>query len=261
MKIACGYRILDESIFAWIDKARDEGFTHLEIPTTSLPTDPDDADRVVAYARARGFTLSIHAPFGKTNITSPDPEIRAWSVARVADALRFAARHSIDLVAVHPGRLGGVEGEPSAEKNLALMTETLRQLAALAREGGVRIALENMEARPNEIVHSVKELNCFAPLAAENPFFGVTMDFSHYLTLGVGLPDLSKLELPLFDVHLSQTVEGKPHFTLEREDGVADLARIVSDLRAYGYGGPIVLEVREGHAASRKILSEVMKKA
>ena len=261
MKIACGYRILDDSIFAWIDKAKDEGFSHMELASTSLPTDPADADRVVAYAREKGFTLSIHAPYGKTNITSPDPEVRAWSVERVADAIRFAARHSIDLVALHPGRFGGVEGEPAAEENLALMTETLRELGEIAREGGVRIALENMEARPNEIVHSVKELNYFAPLAAENPYFGVTMDFSHYLTLGIGLPDLSELKLPLFDVHLSQTVEGKPHFTLERKDGIADLPVIVSDLRAYGYAGPVVLEVREGHGASRAILSEVMQGA
>lgn len=261
MKIACGYRILEDDLFAWIDKARDEGFSHLEIPTTNLPSDPDDADRVVAYAKEKGFTLSIHAPFGKTNITSPDPEVRAWSVARVADAIRFAARHSIDLVCVHPGRLGAVEGEPSAEENLALMKTTLRELGELAREGGVRLALENMEDRPNEIVHSIDELNGFAPLAAENPYFGVTIDFSHYLTLGEGLPDLSALELPLFDVHLSQTVEGKPHFTLEREDGIADLPAIVKALREYGYTGPIVLEVREGHGESRKILSAVMEKA
>jgi sugar phosphate isomerase/epimerase len=76
MKIACGYRILEDDLFAWIDKARDEGFSHLEIPTTNLPSDPDDADRVVAYAKKMGFSLSLHAPFGKTNITSPDPEVR-----------------------------------------------------------------------------------------------------------------------------------------------------------------------------------------
>ena len=261
MKIACGYRVLDENIFAWVDKAKLEGFTHLEMSATSLPADPADADRVVAYAKESGFSLSIHAPFGKTNITSPDPAVRAWSIERVSDAIRFAARHGIDLVVLHPGRFGAIEGEAPAEENLRQMTEILRELAQLAKDGGVRLALENMEKRPNEIVHSVKELNYFAPLAAEYSNFGVTMDFSHYLTLGEGLPDLAALELPLFDVHLSQTVEGKPHFTLERKDGIADLSAIVKALTEYGYGGPIVLEVREGHGESYKILSEVMEKA
>ena len=258
MRIACGYRILDGNELAWIDKAKDEGFTHMEFASQNLPSDPDAAARVVAYARELGFSLSIHAPFGATNLTSPDAAVRAESVERVADAIRFAARHLIDLVCLHPGRLGGIEGEPSAEENLALMKTTLRELGALAREGGVRLALENMEARPNELVHSVAELNEFAPLAAENPYFGVTVDFSHYLTLGEGLPPLSELELPIFDVHLSQTVEGKPHFSLERTDGIADLPAIVSALRAYGYGGPIVLEVREGHGESYRILKEIV---
>ena len=261
MKIACGYRILDENLFAWIDKASAEGFQHLEISSTGLPVDPADADRVVAYAKECGFSLSIHAPFGKTNITSPDPAVRAWSIERVSDAIRFAARHGIDLVALHPGRLGAIEGEVPAEENLKQMTEILRDLLNVAKDGGVRLALENMEDRPNEIVHSVKELNYFAPLAAEYSNFGVTMDFSHYLTLGQGLPNLKELKLPLFDVHLSQTVEGKPHFTLERKDGIADLPAIVKALTEYGYGGPIVLEVREGHGESYKILSEVMEKA
>ena len=69
MRIACGYRILDGNELAWIDKAKDEGFTHMEFASQNLPSDPDDADRVVAYAKETGFTLSIHAPFGKTNIT------------------------------------------------------------------------------------------------------------------------------------------------------------------------------------------------
>lgn len=261
MRIACGYRMIEDDIFAWVDKAKDEGYTHMEMASTSLPTDPAEADRVVEYAKKSGFSLSIHAPFGKTNITSPDPDVRAWSIERVKNAVRFAARHGIDLVAVHPGRFGGIEGEPSGEENLAAMTEILREIGVLGRELGVRIALENMEARPNELVHSVSELNYFAPVAKENPYFGVTMDFSHYLTLGEGLPELAKLELPLFDVHLSQTVDGKPHFTLERTDGIADLSAIVAALRAYDYAGPIVLEVREGHRESYAILNEVMQKA
>ncbi len=257
MKFATGYRALDGSDLAWIDKSAEEGFRYMEIATSALPEDSDRRDAVVRYARERGFFLNVHAPYGTTNVTSSDPELRAVSLDRVRDAICFAARHEIGVITLHPGRLSLPDDPPS--DNIAMMLETVRELAELGRSLGVRLGLENMELRKNELIRTVDELNLFAPIAKENPYLGVTIDFVHYSTLGVGAPDLSALALPIFDVHLSQNVGGKTHISLAEAGGTVDIPATLRALREIGYDGLIVLEVREGHRESLALLSEIEK--
>ena len=55
---------------------------------------------------------------------------------------------------------------------------------------------------------SVPDISLLPELSA---YFGVTIDFAHYASHGIGLPDLGALKLPINDVHLSQIVDGKMH--------------------------------------------------
>ena len=255
MKIATGYRVLDGSELAWIDKSANEGFRYMELATSALPSDSGRRDAVIRYAKECGFTASIHAPYGTTNITSSDPLLRAESLGRVRDAIILAARHELSTVTVHPGRLSSPEESPA--DNIALMLDTVAELAELARSLGVRLGLENMELRKNELIRSVDELNVFAPIAKENPYLGVTIDFVHYSTLGLGMPDLSALKLPIYDVHLSQNVDGVTHLSLTKPNGIVDLTAVFRSLTESGYDGLTVLEIRDGHAESLRLLNNM----
>ena len=139
-----------------------------------------------------------------------------------------------------------------------MMLKTVAEVAAYAKEKRVRVGIENMEDRPYEIVHTIEELNRFAPIGEGNPYFGVTIDFGHYATLGVGLPELAKLRLPIHDVHLSQGQNKKVHRPLTLENGIVDVEGAFRLLKEYGYEDSVILEVIEGQKESRKIMDDIL---
>lgn len=225
----------------WTDVLLDHGITHLSCAVTKLPESDADQEEIITYALSRGLEIDLHAPFGVNNITSTDPELRNSSILNVKRTIDLSAKFGLGPVTFHPGRLTQDTDDPQAI--WADMMEAVSQIAQYAREKQVFVSIENMELRPYELVFTMKDLNRFARFGENNPYFGVTIDFAHYATLGLGLPDLKALKLPIFIVHLSQVVDGKPHHALTRTDGAVDVAEVCRLLDEYGYDGHVVLEI------------------
>ena len=254
MKIACTDRKMYlTDTRGWTDEALSLGISCMEIAVGHLPEDEAEQDEIISYALSRGIELNLHAPFGINNISSLDSERSRSSVANVKRSIDLAAKHGLGVVTFHPGRLS-TEDEDSAS-NIERMMNIVSDIAEYAKEKRVRVSLENMERRPFEIIFTVDDLNRFAHLGEGNPYFGVTVDFAHYSSHGIGMPDLSALKLPLFDVHLSQNVEGKMHRALTNEDGRLDISEVCRRLSEYGYDGMIVLEVIDNVFESCDILA------
>ena len=131
--------------------------------------------------------------------------------------------------------------------------ESVREIAEYAKEQKVYVGIENMEKRPYEFVFTIDDLNRFAPFGKDNPYFGVTIDFAHFSSLGITAPDLKKLKLPVYNVHLSQGVPGKMHFPLTIENGLVNVESVVKVLNDYGYDGRVVFETGEPYVESRDI--------
>lgn len=241
MKVAStefnGYRSDSKT---WTDKLLRHNISHMEIAVANLPENEDDQHKIISYALAQGIALNLHAPYGINNISSTDKELRAFSIANVKRSIDLAAKYNLGVVTFHPGRLSDEKDDP--EKIWSDMLETVADLAQYAKEKQVYIGLENMELRPYELVFTIEDLNRFAHIGENNPYFGVTIDFAHYATLNIGLPDLRALKLPVHDVHLSQVVDGKPHISLARANGAPDVDAVCRLLMEYGYDGFIVLE-------------------
>ncbi len=258
MKIACnnlGAYTNDNKI--WIDEVLKHGFSHMELAVSKLPEDEKEQDEIISYALSRGLTLNLHAPFGINNISSSDCERRESSIANMKHSIDLAARHRLGTVTFHPGRLSDDSEDP--DENWNRMMEIVSDLAQYAKEKRVCLGIENMELRPYELVYTIDDLNRFAPLAENNPYFGVTIDFAHYSSHGIGLPDLSALKLPIYDVHLSQNVGGKMHCSLASEDGLIDIGAVCRLLSEYGYDGLVVLEVGTHHFESKEALDKLLK--
>ena len=115
-----------------------------------------------------------------------------------------------------------------------------------------------MERRPFEIVYTVDELNRFASIGKDNTYFGVTIDFGHYATNGIGLPRLDQLQLPVYDVHLSQGTDGKVHKSLMLENGFVDIEGALRSLAQYGYEGSVILEIASDHRESRVLAEKIL---
>lgn len=129
-----------------------------------------------------------------------------------------------------------------------------------AKEKKVYVGLENMELRPFELVYTIDDLNRFADFGKDNPYFGVTLDFAHFSSHGILKPDLSKLKLPVHNVHLSQGKDGKMHFPLTAENGMVKLKSVCEVLKEYDYDKFVVFETRTQYPESRDVFVEAMNK-
>lgn len=236
----------------WTDMLLQGGIHHVECAAVNLPESETDKDAFITYALSQGLSINIHAPYGENNITSTDRERRSSSIANVKASIDLAAKYGLDVVTFHPGRLSQESDDP--EEIWADLMVVVSDIAQYAKEKHVYVGMENMELRPYELVFTIDDLNRFAHLGENNPYFGVTIDFAHYVTLGIGLPDLQALKLPLHNVHMSQIKDGRPHFPLTCTDGPVNVDGICRRLADYGYSGTIVLEHGPSLWESAKIL-------
>ena len=257
MKITCNdYTMYKKDNKYWTDELIRHDISYLSIAVANIP-DESDLDEIITYALSRGIEIDLHAPYGINNITSTDKDLRAFSIANMKRTIDLAAKYNLGAVTFHPGRQTQETDDPKVI--WADMMDVVSELAQYAKEKQVFLGLENMELRPYELVFTVEDLNRFAPIGENNPYFGVTIDFAHYATLGIGLPDLNALKLPIYAVHLSQVVNGKPHMALTHTEGAVDIAAVCRQLEEYGYDGHVVMEVNPPLWESVDILRDVLR--
>ncbi|MBR4865036.1 MAG: sugar phosphate isomerase/epimerase [Oscillospiraceae bacterium] len=237
---------------AWVDSLPALGYSEIELcPRYTMETTED----LIAYALEKGVGVSLHVHHGPNNITDTDAENQKLSVSQVKYCIDLVARYGLSTVTFHPGRLSA-EGESEAEKWQQLFA-VVEEIAAYAKEKQVRVAIENMELRPMELVYTIEDLNKFAYIGENNPWFGVTLDFAHFASLGIIKPDLSQLKLPVFNIHLSQLTEEKMHAPLTAQNGKVDVPGVCKLLRDYGYTGRIILELSADYAESLQLFQEI----
>lgn len=258
MKIACtdaNQYVTDNK--RWTNHLVQLGIPGMEIAVARLPESQEGLDEVISYACAKGLAVNLHAPFGINNIAAADDELREFSINNVLRSIDLSAKYGLGVVTFHPGRLSG--DDDSAEATWARMWDAVTRIANHAKEKQVYVAIENMERRPYELVFTVEDLNLFAPFGENNPYFGVTIDFAHYASHGIGLPELGKLKLPIHDVHLSQLTNGIMHSQLQELHGTPDITEVCRLLADYGYKGLLVLEVGPQVQESAETLAEALK--
>ena len=243
----------------WIDYTYSLGFHCMEISVHAFPESDDERSEIIRYAFEKGFELNFHSNYGPNNITDTDAENREKSIRQHKATIDLAARYGAGVVVFHPGRRSN-EDETENEK-WELMFPAVEEIAEYAKIKKVRVGIENMEWRKNEIAHTIDDLNRFAYIAKENPYFGVTLDFGHYASDNGAFPDLAALELPIFDVHISQFVKGRAHSPLTCEGGKLDVERVFGALDDYGYKGFVVFETAGGYADGKRLVDEIMAKA
>ena len=257
VKPAMNYYPQERNAKEWIDYTVECGFKYMEITASKFPTEQCEQDEIINYAKEKGLEMSLHSMYGKNNITDTDKENREKSIAQAKAAIDLAAKHDLISVTFHPGRLSSEE--ESVEEKWELLLKTVGEIAEYAKEKKVYIGLENMERRKYELVYTIDDLNRFAEFGKNNPYFGVTLDFAHFSSHGILKPDLSKLKLPIHNVHLSQGLNGKMHVPLTLENGMVDMKSVCEVLKNYNYDSLVVFEVTDDHVEAKHILEETMR--
>ena len=256
MKIAAYPKVEDG--LAAVDYLIESGYKSIDLPADERLCGKEVLVSIIEYATSKGLEIGFHAPFRGLNIISTDEVTRLLSVEQIKRSIDLAAEHGIPVVTFHPGK--PTSDEESVEDAWARLFSAVEDIAAYAKEKRVRVAIENMEKRAFEIVCTLEDLNRFAYIAADNEYFGVTLDFVHLSTHGIFEPDLSELKLPIYDVHVSQNAGGKTHHPLTVEGGTVHLDAIVRSLLDYGYDGFVVLEVNGGRKRSLDVINATIEK-
>lgn len=222
-----------------VDFAIECGFDGIEIQTDYLSL--TDKDKEIRYALEKGLSVSLHAPCGDINISALNRGIRKESVSQMKEAIDLAQKHCLRVVTFHPGRLSSAR--ENVEEKLAVLFESVQEISNYAKEKKVYIAIENMENRKKEIVNSIDDLNKFEYFSKENPFFGAAIDFSHLATNKIFVEQSTDIQLPIYNVHISQCVDGKPHYPVS-DTGEIDIGRSIDFLKQRGYDSHIVVELK-----------------
>ena len=238
-----------------VARLADAGFDLIELNTELelfLPGCYDAAAvaRLAALRAERGLTYTLHLPLWSIEAASPDPRVRAGSVATLADSLtRLLPLEPATFVVHATGALAAEFAQaklPPLAKGLIL--ERLHEMARLsvgellARTGVAprRLALENVDYPLEFTLRLAEEFDC-----------SLCLDTGHVLA---GYSGESELERAV-DLFLPRLAEVHLHDAYRRAEGhdVADhlrlgagelpLAWLLRRLVAAQFPGPVILEL------------------
>ncbi len=222
------------------------GFDGIELMVTNDP-DTQDVGRVRALSEDHALpVLAVHAPFllMSRRVWGRDP------IGKIDRATELALGVGAPLVVVHPP--------------YRWQTTYRRWLdergSATSRQGGVRVAVENMfplRVRGRHIARfhsrqSIEELDGFTD---------VTLDTSHLAVAALDpIATLAKLGDRLAHVHLSNNAGKGWDSHLPLDEGVLDVRAFLEALATRGFDGAISLEIDlrshlDDDHALRRILS------
>ncbi|HEX7387717.1 MAG TPA: sugar phosphate isomerase/epimerase family protein [Castellaniella sp.] len=237
-----GY-IWSHSLRACLEQLVPHGYRQFEgvINPPHLDVEASESERreLKAYMRGEGLSFtSLNLPSLDTNLASPFAYTREYTIALFQKALILAADLGAPRLVTVPGRVNPLLPCPPTRSH-AILRDTIGALIPLARNLGVKLAIENVPfaALPHcrDIREFLDEMNdgtlcaCYdvanAHFAGESP--------------STGIAELNtRIEL----VHCSDTTRsGWRHDPIGRGNVPFELLK--DALQAHGYCGPILMEI------------------
>jgi sugar phosphate isomerase/epimerase len=123
----------------------------------------DEVTYIRSVVRDYGLRLAIHARHRGVSFGAHDPAVRQRFVEELQATVRFAAVLGGDVVVAHVGEIMPAAGAPVVDEQtarpqaFALALDSFARCAPVAADCGVRICVENVQLRPNEIITSFSD--------------------------------------------------------------------------------------------------------
>jgi sugar phosphate isomerase/epimerase len=216
-----------------IDLARDKGVTWLEVWTEHFWRDDDG--RMFDRLRKSGLDISVHGPTGDINLTSSNRGIREESLKQVLQAVEEAAKMGARVITIHPGYLTGRQDEPDSIRELQI--EAFTRIAGKGNDLGIRIAMETMERKAQEVVIRPDLANEIID-AVNMKNFGITFDISHAHTV-MDVVEFIRSLRRIVHIHISDTKSGRVH--VQMGEGEISFGAVLQALKEK-YDGALVIE-------------------
>ena len=206
-------------------------------------------DEITAYLNGGGTIADLKSALGDAGLSVASViAVHGWITAEGSDYERVLddCRRRMDQAAAI-GSPYIVASPPDEVVDLALASERYGQLLAIGREAGVKPSMEFLG-----FVAGIKSVASALAIAdgTRDPDATVVADVFHMIRGGGSVDDLLMLKgdgLACFHIN---DVPASPDPLTQSDsdrvlpgDGIADLPRVIANLRAIGYSGPLSLEL------------------
>ncbi|MBQ8260115.1 MAG: sugar phosphate isomerase/epimerase [Clostridia bacterium] len=204
---------------------------------------PKNAEKILETVRKSGLEpWSFHLPFSrKLDISTMDKELRAITITTNRTLIEAAARAGAKVMVLHPSS-EPIDDEIRPER-MRLAREAIIELAEVAKENGVRLAVENLPRTcltrtSDEMIALVKDTGV-----------GMIFDTNHNLIEDNCdyINNVADAGIEILSVHCSDYYRDENGVLDERHTlpgtGINNWNDIVDTLIARGYEGPLMYEV------------------
>lgn len=242
---SCFTGVLEESVLAPLAKA---GIDYLEYTGNYVfymrkYDFPKNAEQILETVKKSGLEpWSFHLPFSrKLDISNPDKELRAVTITTNRTLIAAAARAGAKVIVLHPS------SEPIADEDrperLNLSREAIIELAEVAKENGVRLAVENLPRTcltrtSDEMIALIKGTGAGMIFDTNHNLIEDNVDY---------INNVADAGIEILSVHFSDYYRDENGVLDERHTlpgtGINKWNDIVDTLVARGYEGPIMYEV------------------
>lgn len=145
--------------------------------TIRKPMEDFQIQEAFDYMKEHGFqpeNVVVHAPY-IINLANPDPEKRAFAISFLTKEVIRTGALGVDQMVLHPGSAVGKD-RPQAIKWIA---EGLNQVFEATNDSNVRIALETMAGKGNEVGKTFEEIKEIIDLCNGTKRLSVCFDTCH----------------------------------------------------------------------------------
>jgi len=215
---------------------------------------PDIAKGLEEHLASHDLVCSVHAPLSDVNIGSLNPRLREVALREVMVTIEQAGALGLNPVTVHPGfysPIGHLDKAGVRRKT----KEGLHAIDKVAKDCGVKVALENMPAMP--ITMATDPQGLLELLGGTE--LGICFDIGHANTTR-NIDDYLALTPQFHNVHFHDN-HGQYDQHLVIGEGTVPFASALAKMD--GYKGRFVIEARgmEGALTSRDRLKALLRAA
>ena len=239
----------NQSILEKFQLLKELGFDGIEL---NYPNGPDKAE-IIKARDATGIKIGniIDSIHWDKRLTDPSPEIRAQGLAGLKQALHDAKDLGCPAVLLVAGR---VMKDVSYADAYTRSQEEIRKAIPLAKELGVRIAIENVWndflLSPLEAARFVDELN--------SPWVVWHFDVGNVVRYGWPEHWIRILNKRIVTLHIKEYSRGVKGFNVELLEGDNDWPAVTKALDEVGFHGWSIAEIPGGGVERLKNIAERM---
>ena len=233
---------------ALLDLLRQLGLAAIEIADYHANFDYDDAawlDQVRGWLASRGLALnSVHAHFEKrqphSDLAAPTEAVRRESVGLYRGGLEALARLGGDVLVTHHIAIPPADRQPEEHRQRRrAFVASLRALAPVAADLGVRLALENGSTGWNA---DVEHLAALIDEASAQAVVGICLDTGHRHRTGDVASAIRAAGPHLITLHIHDN-HGQRDEHIMPLDGTIAWGSVVQALREIRYPGVFMYEI------------------